>query len=128
MLSFRVIHTLVTLVFCFSSAASLPMSRAVARRLETSCGPGNDCVIRLLSGVSKRGHDVIQLKERVILQDFLVTGTRSNQSEHIRDTQTIAPNAGTPSTFTSFDSDPLKQFHSPENSNYLKFCKLEVGP
>ena len=67
-------------------------------------------MIGLVSGVVKGGEDILALKKRIILKNFIERGSGSEQFENIGDTNAQATNTGAAAAFAGFDGDALKTF------------------
>ena len=65
------------------------------------------CVVDLARGVLDRGENVLALKKRVILEDFLERSPCSQQFQHVRDADALAANAGTSPALAFFNRDSL---------------------
>lgn len=67
-------------------------------------------MIRFSSGVFKAGPDVFGLKVGIVLQDFTLRCTSSEQVEHILDTDTHAPDARPTAALVWIKSDSVHDF------------------
>jgi len=75
--------------------------RGASRRLE-------DRVVGLMRRVFDRGDDVVPFERRVVCKDFFERSTRGQKVEDVRDTHPQASNAGPPSAFPLFHSNPFQ--------------------
>jgi hypothetical protein len=79
-------------------------------RLSGELGGLEDRVIGLVSGVLKGGENILALKKRVILKNFVERGSRTEQLQNVGDTNAHAANTGAAPAFAGVNGDSLKTF------------------
>jgi len=67
-------------------------------------------VIGLVGSVVKGGEDILALKKRVILENFVERGSRTEQLQNIGDTNAQAADTGAAAAFAGVNGDSLKTF------------------
>ena len=67
-------------------------------------------MIGLVSSIVKGGEDILALKKRVILENFVERGSRTEQLQNIGDTNAQAADTGAAAAFAGVDGDALKTF------------------
>ena len=65
-------------------------------------------MVCLSRGIFKRCQNVVFFEEGIILKNFLMRCTRSEQAQYIRDADAQAANAWAPAAFAGFDSDSIE--------------------
>lgn len=69
-------------------------------------------MIRLLCRIGKCCSDILAFKERIFLQNFVISGSPCNQRKDITNPQSISTDTGPTSAFTGFNSDTICKIHS----------------
>jgi hypothetical protein len=65
-------------------------------------------MVRLGCGIFKRCQNVVFLEEGIVLKNFLMGSTRTEQAQYIRDTDAQAANAWATTALAGFDGDSIE--------------------
>jgi hypothetical protein len=64
-------------------------------------------MVGLHGGIFQRSENVSFFEEGIVLQDFLMGGTCTEQAENVCDTHTLPPDARAPTAFAGLDRDAV---------------------
>jgi hypothetical protein len=85
-------------------------------------------MVQLFGGVFNTGLDVLRLQVRIIGQDFRFGHPGGQQVQHVLDTDTHAPNAGTAPALLWVKRDSIRMFHSLDCNGNEPFLKCDFIP